>query len=208
MSFSFVKFNVTNSSLLLLIGKISGVANFYVLNSTGFSEWSSEVLSSNVPNGYKYAESLVGNGIFYIFRNTTTVIIPSTDNVLNSTPVYSFNSLGIAPPGTYYAVIDNTNGSASDNYRINATVFTLPQASQSANLPNFVYEEAELGIAFFILFVAGIIMTIYGVFKKEKDSSIKSIIPNTQNAKGNKDSLTDEQIDELYKNIKKKKENS
>ena len=199
--FSYVQFTIPNSLIVFLVARMSKPANFYVLNGSGFAQWSSEVAAGNSPNGYNLATALDGAGTFFAYRNASEVLIPSTAKLYNSTPTYSYNSIGLVPAGTYYAVVDNTNGSRSSSSQINATVVYLPESSAgSGGLTSLVYDEAIIGLSFFILLIAGIIILIYGLLKK--DSGLKSVMLGAEKKKGE---VSDDQIDELYRNIRKKR---
>ena len=200
--FAYEQLTIANGSIVFLVAKIQGPANFYVFNDTGFSTWTGEVDTGNSPNGYLRAAALDGAGAFFTFRNVSEVLIPSTTNLYNSTPTYEYNRTGIVPAGTYYAVVDNTNGSRSSASRVNATVFQLPQTgAKGGGLSSFIYGEEIFGLTFFILLVAGIVLLIYGLIKK--DSSLSGVDRAKEERK--KIGLSDEQVDELYKNIKGKK---
>jgi putative Mn2+ efflux pump MntP len=104
--------------------------------------------------------------------------------------------------GTYYAVIDNGAGSESSSSQVNATLLYNSGNTSGKALSNFFLKEAALGITFFILLIAGGIVIIFGFVKKDKSKDAEMQTSATTQPK-QKD-MTDQQIDELYKKIKKK----
>ncbi len=204
MGFSFLSFSIPNGSAIFLIGNLTKPADFYVFNSTGFTDWSHEVGINSSIDGYNYALSLKGLGVFYIFRNVTTIVLPSITSLYNSTPAYSYNSLGYVPGGTYYAVVDNTNGSKSAGSALGAKIGYIPgSALASGKFKSFVYEEAFVGVLFFVLLISAIIIIVYGLLKSDASVAGAGVITKGKGKKG--DELSNEEIDALYKNIKKKK---
>lgn len=211
--FSYLSLTLANQSAILLAGSFSGPLNFYLFNSSAFSKWSAAVDSANALPGYQVAQSLKGAGLFFEYRNVTSIIVPYQQGVYNVTPLYSLNVSKGFPAGTYYAVMDNTPGSPSAGHAVNATLLYATQGSTSSNsaVSKFVDEEAALGLAFLILLIAGIIVIIIGFIKKPKmmvqqQQTTAGTVPSQQ--KTGKNEMSDEQIDKLYKKIKKKSEGS
>ncbi len=211
-TFSYLSLQLQNRSAILLVGRFSAPVNFYLFNATAFSKWSAAADSANALPGYQSAQNLEGAGLFFDYRNVTSVIVPYQKGAYNVTPLYSLNVSKGFPGGTYYAVIDNTPGSPSSGSAINATILYATQGSGSSNsaISKFVYEEAAIGLAFFILLIAGIIMLIIGFIKKDKGAVMQQTPagPVPTQRKAGKNEMSDEQIDELYKKIKKKSKGS
>ena len=194
--FSSVPITIQNGSIVLLIGSFRSPINFYVFNSTGFSRWSSP-LANSTETGYQRALGLRGDGLFFAYNNITSVVVPYQTGAGNVTPSYYVNTSKGMPGGTYYAVMDNGAGSRSASINVNATLLYNAGSASSKKLYNFVFEEAVMGILFFVLLVAGAIVLIFGFVKKDKNKDAGMQTPATAQPK-QKD-MTDQQIDELYK---------
>ena len=201
---SFADYNVnlnTTSDLMAFMNSSSSV-NFYLMNNSAFSSWKKLVANtSSNKTGIEDAISLENKGVYYIYKNVSTLSIPSGLLKNSSTePLFSevsnFNSV-------YYLVIDNTKGSPSSNKQVNATlVYIPPLTNQTLNSPqlaqvkNLVNEAMWMGSIFFILLIAGIGVLAYGLIKKPK-----TIYVETDSGKSKIDLSN---VDELYNGIEEK----
>ncbi len=204
MSFSSVPITITSNSLLFGGVGSDRPINFYLFNSSGFGRWSSDMGSSNTPTGYRFAISLEGNGLIYGYHDTVSGTFPYSSGIGNRTPFYQTN-ITHAMPGTYYAVVDNTNGSASSNTSIKATVVYPSGASYTSNAGSAIGIIAA-GFGFFIMLIAGIAFIAYGFWKKTPVVTTEGqpSMQKTQQSKKEATDMTSEQVDQLYKSIKKK----
>jgi hypothetical protein len=223
-NFSSIAISSTNSSYLFIIAAANKPVNMYLFNGSGFFNWQHYALPPIIPcpinattntatcthipkpSGLSRAIALEGKGAFVIFKNATNVTIPQSISS-TTTPLYASNST-LYPPGTYYLVIDNTNGSASSSTQLQAKVVYLPPINNSSitsgPLSSFgsqLTQEIGLGIVFFILLIAGIAVLIYGFLRKPKDSGMPPPLPSKPRLKGEADR---EQVDQLYKDIEKR----
>lgn len=199
-SFTYVQAALNNQTAVF--GMVTATpVNFYLFNSSGYLAWTSDVYSSNSPSGYKAALSLEGAGLLYGYSNTKSATVPYAAAIDNGTPFYQSNTLAGLVTGTYYLVVDNTNGSASAASAVKATiVYPSPTALQSSSSATAsTIEIIASGAGFFILLIAGIVLVVYGFIKK--NPMLPGVQPIQPKQKGD---MTDEQIDQLYKNIKKK----
>lgn len=184
-NFSYYPATYYNTSEIAIYVLASQSVNIYILNSTTFSIWRNYVTSNKSANGLNYVEQLKVNSTD-IFQNKKSLVAPL---IVNSSKNYSKNVL--------YVVIDNTLGSPSTSTPLNASVAVLPLQT-SNQIP---YEV--LGLLSLVCFIAGIILLIYGILKKEQPKLDAS--GNTVQSKEQKDK---EYVDQLYKNVnrgKKKK---
>ncbi len=177
--------------------------NFYVFNSTGFLKWSSSMYSTNAPSGYRSALPLEGAGLVYGYLGTKSATIPYSASIDNTTPFYETNSTSLDNvTGTYYAVVDNTNGSASSASGVKASVlYESTSSSLAGSQAASAVGVLAAGASFFVLLIAGIALVIYGIVKKQP---IAPGEPASARQAVQKSNMTEEQIDQLYKNIKKK----
>lgn len=210
-TFSYLSLPLANQSAMLLVGRFSAPVDFYLFNGSAFSSWSAAENSANSLPGYQEAQSLEGSGLFFYYHNVTSVIVPYQPGTYNVSPVYSLNVSKGFPGGTYYAVIDNNVGlKPAPAQSINATLLYATQSPGSAgsSLSKFVLEEAAIGLVFFMLLIAGIIMVIIGFIKKPKGLQQQGT-PQMNGAQPlPKGKISDEQLDDLYKKIKKKSKQS
>ncbi len=197
-AFSYLQVPLSNQSAIVAMASHAPV-NFYIFNYTGFSMWSSTVYSGNAPSGYSTALSLEGAGLLYGYKNAVSATVPYTSSIDNVTPFYQTNVTPLsAANSTYYAVVDNTNGSASSAERINATIlYQSKPSSLTQGQTASALGVLAAGVGFFILLIAGIVLIIYGLVKKQPQ------VPGMP-APQQKGNMSEEQIDQLYKDIKKK----
>ncbi|HVA82788.1 MAG TPA: hypothetical protein VNF06_01345, partial [Candidatus Aquilonibacter sp.] len=95
---------------------------------------------------------------------------------------YIVANASLLPAGNYYAILQNTGNSSA---LVNVT------SDVSANISSQGGYIFGIGILIFVLFVAGIIIIVYGIIKKPK------VAP---------EQMADQQkVDELYKDVGKGK---
>lgn len=208
-NFSYVHLVAQNASFFVFLAKLSSNANFYVFNQSGFSTWTNGISTARV-SGLSYAISLENKGAFIIYRNAS---VPTAPSLVASDPtlLFTYNSLQPYPAGTYYFVVDNTNGSASFQKQIGAEfIYTQPINNQSINsgtlgsIPkNLFNNELIVGGIFFFLLIAGILVSLYGTFKKPPEETGDHQKGAKSTVSGSK--IDQKYLDELYKGIGKKK---
>ena len=171
-------------------------------------------LRNSSMTGLDYAASLEGDGALVIYKNTTIASIPflsqlSQSGVQETKPIYSINTSKPYAQGAYYIVIDNTNGSASANGAIAANI-VVPTPLSNSTIAYFNKAQLSLlpyGTVFFVLLVAGIILIVYGYFKKPREPQP----PAGAGGKTHTEHTTekglpsDADINVLYRNIEKRK---
>ncbi len=211
-NYAYLPINVTNASQIYVLAELNKSSNFYVFNGSAFGVWVSAVKNATNASGIRTAVSLEGKGAYFIAENSTFVdtassVAPnSTENI-----VYAASN-AVEPAGTYYAVSDNTNGSASAN---NGTVLTklvyyMPGTISSNTLAEYSGPGDTVlasSIAFLALVIAGIILVIYGVWKKPKPDVVPAQFQepkkdDTPNKPGEK---ADDYISGLYDRIEGRK---
>ncbi len=201
-AFSYEQVQLTRQPAIIAMISDAPV-NFYVFNSTGFLRWSSSMYPTNSPSGYKSALSLESAGLVYGYLGTKSATVPYSASIDNTTPFYETNSTSLDNvTGTYYAVIDNTNGSASSANGVKASVlYESTSSSLSSSQAASAIGVLAAGASFFVLLIAGIALVIYGLVKKQP---VAPGAPSPAQQAVQKSDMTEEQIDQLYKNIKKK----
>jgi F0F1-type ATP synthase assembly protein I len=195
-SFSYLPVNYGNNvSILAVDAVVSAPVNIYVLNVSTFSSWDSYMQSNKGASGLSYVKSLGVNST-YILENKSVDILPISlvkNNVLPDN--LAVNKL--------YIVVDNTPGSQSSSLPINATLSYLTVLSSkvsSALIISFVF-----GIGFIVLLGIGIVVIVYGIFKK---SAAEKVDKSGHSVKSTKDQKNKEYVDQLYKGVKTKKKKS
>ncbi len=201
-NYSHVQITLQNSAYLIALLKLSGKANVYLFNGSGYAAWHGDMAGTAPATGLSYAKSLEGSGTILIFNNVTIASTPET-----GTPALynSINQTAFLPPGPYYFVVDNTNGSLSSGSTV-AVNASYPQPLTNNVLSVISSKEGNLvylGIAFFLTFVGGIILLIYGYTRKPEGEELPASYPG-KSLKG-KDDISKEYIDQLYKGIDRAK---
>ncbi|MGC8694555.1 MAG: hypothetical protein ACP5RI_02970 [Candidatus Micrarchaeia archaeon] len=201
---SFVTYpiNLNTSSIITTVLLVRSKINFYLMNNTAFSKWSSEV--ENGSSGLVSAESLEGKGVFDIFNNITNATLPEgLVRNITTTPLYS-SPTSILNIGNYRIVLDNTKGSASFFKSVNASFMYIPPITNATiNNPAFSNIKSSLdagmwiGGIFFLILLVGLALIIYGLLKKPKVITIKT-------EEGGKEKLDLSDIDKLYEGIEEK----
>lgn len=207
-SFSSVTLPLPNDaqSFYVLLANFSKPVNAYLFNSSAYTSWSNAVSSNTPVPGLAKAVSLEGNGTFFIFRNASLASVPAILNgVSNTVNVYMTSPNATYKPGTYYFVIDNTNGSASTNSVVYARVKYLPPVTNSTiqtgaygALSNEFQTAIELGAVFFFALVVGTVILIIGLMRKRKG---EAEIPPPGREKLEKDEVNPEYVEKLYRGI-------
>jgi hypothetical protein len=183
-TFQYLQLNNPNASSLVVIAEHSSApVNVYLFNSSAFAQWKAAMSSNAVVSGIHDALEFKGKGAFYVFDNSTMALMPyngtttyqaSQQNAtgLSPHPLYYPSSV-LLPVGTYYLVIDNGEGSASMSQSVSSKVaYSAPIPEQ--NVTNLVISPVAKELAFaaafgtvvFLMFIAGAVITIWGVFKR------------------------------------------
>ncbi|MDE1870534.1 MAG: hypothetical protein KGH71_06205, partial [Candidatus Micrarchaeota archaeon] len=169
-----------NQTGFIVVGYQSGARlNFYFANASGF----------NILKGYmnstitlsQWATRLQGNGVLESIPNSTVGIYPYSQFAQpNSVPsgAYSMKNVTLLPAGNYYAIFQNLGSSTA---RVNVTT------DVSTNISSKGAYIFGIGIVIFIIFLAGIILIVYGIIKKPKAAAQ---MPGDE-----------KKIDELYKGV-------
>ncbi|MGI0141479.1 MAG: hypothetical protein ACREBF_02395 [Candidatus Micrarchaeales archaeon] len=171
-----------NQTGFMVVGFQSlSAVNFYFANSSAFKTLDSYANSSLLLS--QWATRLFGNGVYEILPNSTVGIFPYSQ-LTNSTPsgAYITKNVTLLPAGTYYALFYNPRN-------ISATVNVTSDIS--TNISSQGAYILGIGLTVFILFIAGIILIIYGIIKKPKS-------PQVAPAQDKK------KLDQLYKGVGKK----
>lgn len=209
-SFNALKLAAPSNSLLLLAVSIqNGKANFYFFNSSAYATWTAGVGSNST--GLSRALSLEGKGVYVIYNGVFNASVPSSLVNASKSLLYTTNESKQYPAGTYYAVIDNTNGSVSSGMSLNGRIAYVPpfnnaslQGSQYSQLSGALKTGILYGLIFFILFVVGIIVVIYGVIKKP-EVDVAQAAAASGKVQASKQQMQKEYVDQLYKNVGKRK---
>ncbi|MDE1856056.1 MAG: hypothetical protein KGH49_02365 [Candidatus Micrarchaeota archaeon] len=167
----------TNQTIALQPNQLT--ATTYYLNQTGFiilAYNSSQNLDFVVTNASGYvalrgylnnsaallqrASALEGNGVYEMLLNTSVGAFPSQLFPVNA-PVGSYlgQNVSLFPAGNYYAIFHN---------RANATADVKLAYDVASNIGPQASKVLETGIALFVIIVAGIVIIIYGIFRKPK----------------------------------------
>ncbi len=176
-SFAYVQISLSNASQIYVLAEMNKSANFYIFNSSAFGAWTASASNTVNSTGLAAAEALEGRGALFIAKNST--FVDSASPVApNSTEDIVFSaSNATEPAGTYYAVSDNTNGSASAS---NGTVMTklvyyAPGTLSSNTISKYSGSGTTVlagSVMFLILIIAGIILLVYGLIKKPKAEAL------------------------------------
>lgn len=178
-NYTYVKI-VQNTTLVSMVYEVSsGPSNLYVVNSSVLAGMKAYLSGNPSASAYSYI---------------TSAKVDPNDTQLNSThaavTLYNLPSKAANKTDVLYVVLDNTKGSSSATSALNATVL-------------FVKFNPSAGIAYsltyivcIIVFIAGIVVTVYGLLKKD------SVVGDVTKPMGKDDQ---EYIDSLYKNVDKGK---
>lgn len=182
-SYTSIRYN-KSSSAVAIYALLGSPANLYVFNSSTFTRWYGYMSVNKLSaNGYQYAQTIDANSI-YLFSNATIQVIP-----------LNFKNYPITVNGSssLYVVIDNTAGSKSAATPVNASVSYIPLNTST------VVTSAALGYGVLISGLAGIILIIWGLVKKDEQDKIKG--PDKKAVSSDQKKY----LDKLYKGVKKSK---
>ncbi len=195
-SFAYLTFNTVGTPLIFSARSESDV-NFYLMNMTAYSLWAGANYTGMHQNRFLVGEGLEGNGIIVVYHNTMNASFPAS---IGQEPMYiegGNSTYANLANSTYYLVIDNTNGSASNSTNVNVSVVYLPNintnnATTYSNYTNFEDSlnriRAETEVAF-VLLIIGVVVIIYSLVRGRRGKGID----------GPKIRVTsDEDIDNLY----------
>ncbi|MDE1833466.1 MAG: hypothetical protein KGH58_03550 [Candidatus Micrarchaeota archaeon] len=189
--FGYTDIRANSSSVLFLAVASSNSSNIYLFNASAFGMWSSAV--NGGAGGKAYAATLNGGGQLYTYDNTSFVQLTLPDSARGAGYNYSrvFN-------GSYYVVIDNTNGSVSSGNTITgrAIYVALNSNTVSRYAGGLTYDV----LGALAVIIAGVAVLAYGFVRKRKDASTSG---GQQETKSN--TTSKEYIDSLYKDIEGKK---
>ncbi|MCL5433417.1 MAG: hypothetical protein M1538_00355 [Candidatus Marsarchaeota archaeon] len=200
---SFVSYPVvfnTSAPLTSIIVSKSKI-NFYFMSNSAFSEWKADV--DNGITGLSSAKRLENSGVYYIFNNITNATMPiGLVQNITTVPIFASNTL-VLNAGNYEAVIDNMKGSASLSKIVNVSFIYIPPITNAtlnnpafSNLKNLLNESMWFGGAFFVVFLIGLALIIYGLLKNPKSITIKT--------EEGKEQISLSDVNKLYEGIEKK----
>lgn len=172
-SFSYAPISLSNASQIYIMAGLNKSANFYLMNSSAFNAWSAEMKSGTNANGIGAAVSLEKDGAIFIARNSTFIDTASPAPPNSTEEIVYSSANALEPAGTYYTVLDNTNGSASSNNGIvtSRMIYYAPGTVSNSTLSEYKGSSSTVfasSISFLALVVAGIILIIYGIVKRPK----------------------------------------
>lgn len=194
-NFSYLPVEYNSSIAILAIETLlSSPTNIYILNGSAFSAWSSRIKGNSSADGLAYIEKM-GVNSSYVASNRSIATIPIS---LEGNKVLQ-NNLTL---NKIYVVIDNTHGSKSYATQVNATVSYLTIVSTKVSSTLAI--SLVFSVGFILLLVAGIIVIVYGILKKDVENAAQGAAKGVS-AKEQKDK---EYVDQLYKGIKSKKKRS
>ncbi len=208
-SFTYINFTLTNDTqVFLLAANFTHPINVFVFNHGAFALWEANAASSNAVNPFAYAQSLEGRGTLDIYRNVSNFAISGKSMLSDGNTIYSSANSTLASDGKDYAfVFQNSNGNVTNPGSTKALVSYIPPLSiatikASSKLSNYFYFAGSLEFVFFVVFLAGIVIAIYGLLKKPKPS------PDAVPKAGSKLDQAIKERDQLYKAIDKGKRKS
>ena len=194
-----VVFNTSAPLTSIIISKSK--INFYFMSNSAFSEWKADV--DNGITGLSSAKRLENSGVYYIFNNITNATMPiGLVQNITTVPIFASNTL-VLNAGNYEAVIDNMKGSASLSKIVNVSFIYIPPITNAtlnnpafSNLKNLLNESMWFGGAFFVVFLIGLALIIYGLLKNPKSITIKT--------EEGKEQISLSDVNKLYEGIEKK----
>ncbi len=206
-SYGSASINASEASYFFVVAHTNKPVNFYFFNKSAYYAWRNATEAFPQGNGRFTAISLENKGAFMIYSNETNMSIPNATNP-SSKPIYAANQSTPYGNGTYFLVVDNTNGSESSSYQINATVAYLPPINNStissgalSGLSGQLTEAIQVGVVFFIMLVAGIVLLAYGLIKKPQGQGAGTPQPGQKlNVRANQ-----QDVDQMYQNVEKKR---
>lgn len=180
---SYLPYFINETGFIVVGYQSSTPLNFYFANASAF------LILQNYMNSTlqlsQWATRLQGNGVLESIPNSKVGIFPySQFSSSNSTPAgsYVIANASLLPAGNYYAIFQNlANSSASVNV-------TSDVSTNISSQGGYIF---GIGVLIFVLFVAGIIIIVYGVIKKPKAAPEQT--------------GSEQKVDELYKGVSKGK---
>jgi hypothetical protein len=168
----------------------SSAINVYIFNASAFSLWQRHMAGNASVNGLQYAKTIYPGNSTFISASTTLVMPENGSAVLPKGALFN-NSV--------YVVLDNTNDSPSSGNTVNArVVYLILDSATTTRYHMLASNQTYVGVAALVLFIAGVVLAIYGIVKKEPQSSAVQV-PTSKKA------ADKEYIDSLYKNVDNKK---
>ena len=195
---------LNGSYLSSLAYVVSPSSNLYLFNTTAYSAWLNARRSDYNASGIALAKILESKGAVLIAQNVT--LSPTFNLATNASGSnITYNSGARPSNSTYYLVIDNTKGSGSLNKSVQAGI--LYAVTPIASLDQFLTSTKTISLAgsipAFLILVIGIILLIYGALRRSKLKD--ALQPEGKTAPWSKQ-LTQQEVDELYKNVGKKQQ--
>jgi hypothetical protein len=135
------------NSLVVMYVMADNLTNIYLLNGSMFSALARYVASNTARSGYAY---ILGSAVneSYVVHNSTTATLYTSQSMESANASREL-----------YAIIDNTNGSASANASVFASVLYKP----------YNYSEGFGYLLVFVvvilLFIIGMVFVVYGLFR-------------------------------------------
>ncbi|MDE1869502.1 MAG: hypothetical protein KGH71_00765 [Candidatus Micrarchaeota archaeon] len=176
---TYLPYFINETGFIVLGYQSSQNLNFYFANASAF------LILQNYMNSTltlsQWATRLQGNGVLESIPNSKIGIFPySQFSSSNAAPQGSYivENASILPAGNYYAIFQNTGNSSAT---VNVT------SNVSTNISSKGGYIFGIGILIFVLFVAGIIIIVYGIVKRPK------IAPEQETSQ--------QKVDELYKGV-------
>lgn len=193
--FNNLTLNTSSSKLFLYSVEASSPINVYVFNSSAYRTWSGSVTNSGFASGLNEAKALEGQGTLYTYINTTTLLFASGEGTsTDGNLIYKASNHTLNASSFYVFVLQDANGNATNPGAVETNASYLPPVTQSELSNNKALGNYILtGVLFLIsivVIVAGLIVAIYGLFRKPKTTPATT----EQGIK---------ERDELYKNIDK-----
>ena len=182
-SFASLPLVLGNQSVVVVQASLSAPAYVYVLNNATYLRWAAQSRYAKNFSGLAYAKSIAPNGTITNSAVTLAELVyPKNLSYASSVANRSID-----------VVVDNTNGSPSSNTAITAQLTWL---QTSANVVG-PYEIAD--VACVVLFIAGIIVAIYGAIKKRPESATTAAAGKD----ASQGAASQAYVNELYKGVEK-----
>ncbi len=189
-SFTYALINATGAQTAIVSVIASSTVNIYVFNASNFDLWISHMTGNASANGLEYAQAIYNNASQFIFANTLMMAPANVSLALSNGGLYNRSA---------YVVVDNTNGSPSSIKTVRArVVYVVLNSATTKKFRSLADRQLYIGTASVLMFLAGVILVIYGAMKKEVQA------PAGQVPTGKKEA-SKEYIDSLYKNVIKRK---
>ena len=196
--FADVPVTTANASLVVLYVATNGNANIYLFNASTFNSWNVSMHGNGPADGLAYATALGTNSSRVIESNVMISELLLMENLSAANQNNSILDIGRFG-GIAYLVIDNSMGSPSYNTPIRGVVSYMRLTSDTIGAyKSTIIEAAVIVGADFVLGLAGIILIIYGLLRKAPGAGTEASVKGAE-------PMSKEYIDELYKNVDRKK---